>query len=212
MKGGALRTPRIGPAQHVIAATALVMMLVAPLVLIGGAASDAVPTDRPNGSAVGTHGAQPTAGPDGRARSLQRTQLVSHEVTTTTTTSAPSVSTTTAAPVAAPVTPTTTYRPVVVATTPPTTVAPTTTTRPPPAHRITGVATWYHWRSGQCASPSIAFGTTITVTNVATGASATCTVTDREGSTPGRILDLDVSVFSAIASLSAGALTVTVAW
>ena len=50
------------------------------------------------------------------------------------------------------------------------------------------------------------------VRNVATGATASCVVTDREAANPGRIIDLDTSVFSAIAPLSAGAVSVTVSW
>ena len=55
-------------------------------------------------------------------------------------------------------------------------------------------------------------GTTVWVTNVATGASASCLVTDREAANPGRVIDLDTSVFQAIAPLSAGAVTVTIGW
>jgi rare lipoprotein A (peptidoglycan hydrolase) len=55
-------------------------------------------------------------------------------------------------------------------------------------------------------------GTTVVVRNVANGASVTCVVTDREASNPGRIIDLDTSVFSAIAPLSAGTVSVTVSW
>jgi len=47
---------------------------------------------------------------------------------------------------------------------------------------------------------------------VATGATASCVVTDREASNPGRIIDLDTSVFSSIAPLSAGAVSVVVSW
>jgi len=55
-------------------------------------------------------------------------------------------------------------------------------------------------------------GTTVWVRNVATGATASCLVTDREASNPGRIIDLDTSVFTAIAPLSAGAVSVVVSW
>ena len=88
--------------------------------------------------------------------------------------------------------------------------APTTTTRP--LSSATGLATWYHWAAGQCASPTLPKGTTVFVRNPATGATTSCVVTDREANNPGRIIDLDTSVFSQIAPLSAGAVTVIISW
>ena len=62
-----------------------------------------------------------------------------------------------------------------------TTTAPAAVAAPPPAHSEVGEATWYSAApAGMCASPSLPFGTVLTVTNDATGASTTCTVDDRE--------------------------------
>ena len=57
-----------------------------------------------------------------------------------------------------------------------------------------GQATWYAAApAGMCASPSLAFGTVVTVTNVATGASTTCTVDDREQAGYPRVVDMSPS-------------------
>ena len=99
-----------------------------------------------------------------------------------------------------------------------TTVPPTTTTTappPPPAptHSETGIATWYSEApAGTCASPTLTFGTVLEVTNVATGASTSCVVADREADNPGRVVDMSYSGFSAIADPSAGVVTVTISW
>ena len=61
---------------------------------------------------------------------------------------------------------------------------------PGPAHASTGLASWYGARAGTCASPTLAFGTVVTVTDVSTGASVRCTVDDREAHNPGRVIDL----------------------
>jgi rare lipoprotein A (peptidoglycan hydrolase) len=63
-----------------------------------------------------------------------------------------------------------------------------------------------------CASPTLSFGTVLTVTNNATGASTRCTVDDREASNPGRVVDLSYSGFSQIANPSQGVVAVTVSW
>ena len=63
-----------------------------------------------------------------------------------------------------------------------TTTAPVAVAAPPPAHSEVGEATWYSAASaGMCASPSLPFGTVLTVTNDSTGASTTCTVDDGRG-------------------------------
>jgi rare lipoprotein A (peptidoglycan hydrolase) len=56
------------------------------------------------------------------------------------------------------------------------------------------------------------FGTVVTVTDVATGASAQCTVDDREASTPGRVIDLAQATFSQLADPSVGIVEVRLAW
>jgi membrane protein involved in colicin uptake len=79
-------------------------------------------------------------------------------------------------------------------------------------HSASGVATWYYWRTGQCASPWLPHGTTVTIRDNATGATATCLVTDTQGHIAGHIIDLDPSVFTRLGPLSAGAIEVTITW
>ncbi len=99
----------------------------------------------------------------------------------------------------------------------------TTTTRPsglPPAtvsttinETATGIATWYSEAPpGRCASPWLAFGTTVSITAVATGVSITCLVDDREAQNPGRVIDLSPSGFEAMAPLSQGVIQVNISW
>ncbi len=209
MKGGILRTKNTTATRHAVAALAVVTMVALPLLLLGGTGSS------PTASAGPTKHAARSSSVEGRQqRHLRRMMLVGKKVpsvpTPTSTVPAP-VPTTSAlesAPSAVPVTSPAkvpTVAPVIPATT-------TTTTSAPQGSSASGLATWYAWRSGQCASPTLALGTTVSVRNVATGATASCVVTDREASNPGRIIDLDTSVFSSIAPLSAGAVSVVVSW
>lgn len=119
----------------------------------------------------------------------------------TTTTAAPETSTTTtAAPSTA-----TTARPTT-----------TTTTAPPPPtlppNTETGKATWYAYRDGECAHKTLPRGTVVTITNMANGRTATCTVTDRGPYGGTRIIDLDDDTFAQLAPLSAGIIDVTITW
>jgi len=177
-------------------------MVVAPLVLLGGgvgsraaqSAAVAVPTapaKAPSPSSVN------------RSVTLRDIQLSNNRIldpTTTTTTTAPPPTTTAPRPVyVAP-------RPVYVA--PP-------TTAPPVRSTAQGIATWYYWNPGECASPWLPHGTRVTVTNQANGASTTCTVTDTEAAGGDRVIDLDASVFNAIAGpggTGVGTLVVTLSW
>ncbi|HWF15660.1 MAG TPA: septal ring lytic transglycosylase RlpA family protein [Acidimicrobiales bacterium] len=132
--------------------------------------------------------------------------LVAYHAPGTTTTTAPPVTTTTAATV----TPTT--RPVPVTTT---TLPPTTTTTAPrvAANNEVGDATWYAAApAGMCASPTLPFGTVLTVVNNVTGASTVCTVDDREGAGYPRVVDLSPEGFSQIGDLSQGVVAVTISW
>lgn len=138
--------------------------------------------------------------------------------TTPPTTAAPT--TTTAPPTTAPPRVTTTTRaPAPPPTTPPTTVAavepvapPATTAPPAAANEERGKATWYHWNPGECAHKTLPKGTTVTVTDVATGASTTCVVTDRGPYGAGRIIDLDSTVFDDLAGLGTGVIDVVITW
>jgi len=53
---------------------------------------------------------------------------------------------------------------------------------------------------------------TLTVRDIATGATVTCVVEDREADNPGRVVDLSPSGFEALAPLSQGVDQVTVSW
>jgi rare lipoprotein A len=76
-----------------------------------------------------------------------------------------------------------------------------------------GDATWYSAApAGYCASPTLPFGTVLTVVNDATGASTECTVDDREGAGYPRVVDLSPEGFSQIAGLNEGVVQVTISW
>jgi rare lipoprotein A (peptidoglycan hydrolase) len=132
-------------------------------------------------------------------------------VSTTTTSTTVPVTTTTAAPL--PTTTTTTEAP------PPPV---TTTTEAPAAAPVasagggnseSGGATYYasQFPANGCASPDLPKGTVLTVTT-ASGASVVCTVDDKEGDNPGRVVDLSPTQFSELAPLSEGVIEVTVSW
>jgi rare lipoprotein A len=153
---------------------------------------------------------------------------VSVAAPSTTTTSAPTttvVVTTTEPPTtAAPATTPPTAPPATVAkvkaptptTAPPTTAprptTPPTTAAPVSANGEDGQATYYYYRPGECAHKTLPFGTVVTVTNVATGASTTCVVSDRGPYGAGRIIDLDSSDFAKIADIGQGVIQVHIAW
>jgi rare lipoprotein A (peptidoglycan hydrolase) len=139
--------------------------------------------------------------------------LVSYHGPTTTSTTAPATTTTAVAPA----TTTTTSPPATTTTTtaPPPPPPPTTTTTAPPTATNSegGEATWYAAApDGYCASPTLPFGTVLTVVNNATGASTTCTVDDREAAGYPRVVDMSPEGFSQIADTSQGVVDVTISW
>jgi rare lipoprotein A (peptidoglycan hydrolase) len=73
-----------------------------------------------------------------------------------------------------------------------------------------GLASWYGAPAGTCASPSLSFGTVLTVTDLATGKSVTCTVDDREADN--RVVDLSEATFAQLADPSAGLIDVRLTW
>ncbi|HWE69756.1 MAG TPA: septal ring lytic transglycosylase RlpA family protein [Acidimicrobiales bacterium] len=77
---------------------------------------------------------------------------------------------------------------------------------PPPANSITGVVTYYDATPGTCASPTLPFGTVVTITNPDNGATVSCTVDDREADTA-RQIDLATATFAQIAPLSQGVIS-----
>ncbi|MEX0832569.1 MAG: RlpA-like double-psi beta-barrel domain-containing protein [Actinomycetota bacterium] len=89
-----------------------------------------------------------------------------------------------------------------------------TTPAPSPASygsSQTGEASWYDRPGLTAASPTLPFGTTVLVTNVATGASVTVVIDDR-GPFGGRIIDLSDEAFERIAPLSQGVAQVRLSW
>jgi rare lipoprotein A len=91
-----------------------------------------------------------------------------------------------------------------------TTTTTTTTTRPP--HQQTGQASWYDAADGTCAHPTLAFGTVVTVTNLANGRTVKCTVTDRGPYESGRIIDLAKTIFDDLAPPATGVIDVRIQW
>jgi len=119
--------------------------------------------------------------------------------------------TTTAPPVTAAPKPRTTTPPVAA---PPATAPPRAASPIPAAaaESQTGGASWYDYNPGQCAHLTIPKGTVVTVTNLGTGASVTCVVTDRGPHVAGRIIDLDRGTFARIAPPGAGVIQVRITW
>lgn len=76
----------------------------------------------------------------------------------------------------------------------------------------TGDGTWYRHPGLTAASPWLAFGTVVRVTNLANGRTVTVTINDRGPSGPGRIIDLSDSAFARIASLGKGVIRVRIRW
>ena len=143
-----------------------------------------------------------------------------------TTTTVAETTTTTEPP---PPEPTTTEPPETTTTTAPPPPPETTTTTapppppspPPPAVRQSdgtqqGLASWYDLpgaRAGVCAHRTIVKGTVVTVTNLDTGQSITCTVDDRGPYTDdGKILDLFRDDFARLAPLEQGVIPVRLDW
>jgi rare lipoprotein A (peptidoglycan hydrolase) len=84
---------------------------------------------------------------------------------------------------------------------------------PAPTSSEQGEATWYSQApDGYCASPTLPFGTVLTVTNAATGATTSCTVDDREAAGYPRVVDMSPAGFAQIADTSQGVVEVTISW
>jgi len=187
-------------------------MLIVPLTLLG--TGTAATTAGPDAAVSGRTTADASARLQiGGNLSWELTHFESKAHTTTTIATAPPVATTPDPP------PTTTTEP------PPPTTTTTTAAKPqisstPPAsgsggNTATGIATWYSEApAGTCASPSLPFGTTLNIVDLATGVSITCVVEDREAQNPGlnRVVDLSTEGFTELAPLSQGVITVTITW
>jgi hypothetical protein len=88
----------------------------------------------------------------------------------------------------------------------------TTTVKPVPARAKYGVATWYRWHPGQCATSYLRKGTHIKIRSLRTGRVVYCVVTDSQPYSKSRVVDLDVYQFSKLAPLSQGVERVVVTW
>ena len=187
-------------------------MLVVPLLLLGTGAT--LTSAAPGGAGGGRTAASVSARPEtGTVANLKLAfQFPASTTSTGPAPTAPPATTTTAPPAT-----TTTAPPATTTTRPPA----TTTTRPPangarptgPTGSTTGIATWYaEAPPGKCASPWLPFGTTLTVTDIATGASITCVVDDREAAGPPHAVDLSPSGFEGMAPLSQGVIQVNISW
>ncbi|HVW31334.1 MAG TPA: G5 domain-containing protein [Acidimicrobiia bacterium] len=83
----------------------------------------------------------------------------------------------------------------------------------PPNGSQMGGASWYRYKPGTCAHRTLPKGTVVKVTNLDNGQTTTCTVADRGPFVAGRIIDLDRSVFMAIASSPGqGVMRVRIEW
>jgi rare lipoprotein A (peptidoglycan hydrolase) len=89
---------------------------------------------------------------------------------------------------------------------------PTTTTTTAPKNEQSGPASWYQAANGTCAHKTLPFGTIVTVTNVANGASVQCRVADRGPYEGDRIIDLDKETFAQIAPTGTGVISVRITW
>jgi hypothetical protein len=75
-----------------------------------------------------------------------------------------------------------------------------------------GVATWYNYIPGRCATWYLPKGTRITVRDLTTGKSIVCTITDREDEGSNHVVDLSETQFSELAPLATGVISVKVSW
>ena len=75
-----------------------------------------------------------------------------------------------------------------------------------------GVATWYNYIPGQCASPFLPEGTRLTVLDLTTGRSISCVITDRENHGGDHVVDLSETQFAQLEPLWRGVISVKVTW
>lgn len=96
-------------------------------------------------------------------------------------------------------------------TTPPVTTTTKPAPKPKPRFKI-GIATWYRWRPGQCATSYLPKGTHIKIRSLRTGRTVYCVVTDSQPYSKNRVVDLAVPQFSRLAPLARGVEHVIVTW
>lgn len=94
-----------------------------------------------------------------------------------------------------------------------TTVHTTTTTLKRAAVRYrVGVATWYNYIPGRCATWYLPIGTRVTVRDLGNGRVIRCVVSDREAAHGNRVVDLSETQFAQLAPLAKGVVSVKVSW
>jgi len=79
------------------------------------------------------------------------------------------------------------------------------------AHSETGTASWYDHPGLTAASPWLAFGTNVTVTNLSSGKTVTVVINDR-GPFGGGIIDLSKEAFAQLAPTGTGLIKVRLDW
>lgn len=75
-----------------------------------------------------------------------------------------------------------------------------------------GIATWYNYVPGRCATWYLPKGTVLTVEDLATGRSISCVISDRESVGDDHVVDLSETQFSELAPLGEGVIRVKVSW
>jgi beta-lactam-binding protein with PASTA domain len=75
-----------------------------------------------------------------------------------------------------------------------------------------GIATWYDYTPGECATWYLPKGTRITVRDLTTGRTITCVITDREAHEYNHVVDLSETQFSQLEPLWRGVISVKVSW
>jgi hypothetical protein len=75
-----------------------------------------------------------------------------------------------------------------------------------------GVATWYSYVPGQCATWYLPRGTRVTVEDLRNGHTISCVVTDREETRGDHAVDLSETQFAELAPLAVGVVPVRVTW
>jgi hypothetical protein len=78
-------------------------------------------------------------------------------------------------------------------------------------HRF-GIATWYSWHPGQCATSYRPHGSRIWIRDLDTGKVISCVVTDTQPYSPNRVVDLSETQFAELAPLGQGIVRVEVTW
>lgn len=202
-------TPDLGPAAEALRRTAPAVGVAAALVVpwVGGAIAHAERTPSTSLAAAQLQGAD-RSGEASASRGAVRTPAAAVPTPGPRSTVLPASMTTAST--------STTSGPTTLKPKPPTTTmalraaaaAPSTSA----AHREVGKASYYDYKAGGCAHKTLPKGTVVTVTNTANGASTTCVVNDRGPFVAGRIIDLDRSVFTRIASTSSGVVPVEIRW